>query len=83
MSSVTSFALRYKRSVGQLVSSLTEMAVLSQVLVCALLYIGTVNGAGYLSIRPRSSGLCYYENIEDAHFSYDRNDCEGKIINLV
>ncbi|XP_056004185.1 nacrein-like protein [Ostrea edulis] len=53
------------------------MAVLSQVLVCALLYIGTVNGAGYLSIRPRSSGLCYYENIEDAHFSYDRNDCEG------
>ncbi|XP_062619445.1 nacrein-like protein, partial [Saccostrea cucullata] len=38
----------------------------------------TVDGVGYVGVRPSSRNKCYYENIKDAHFSYDRKDfCEG------
>ncbi|XP_062599317.1 nacrein-like protein isoform X2 [Saccostrea cucullata] len=49
------------------------------VLVClCILYFNTVDGVGYAGVRPSSRNKCYYENIKDAHFSYDRKDfCEG------
>ncbi|XP_061184854.1 nacrein-like protein [Saccostrea echinata] len=56
------------------------MASLGLLVICifSLFYIDTVHGAGYLSKRPQSMQMCYYEELKDAHFSYNRSDsnCE-------
>lgn len=38
--------------------------------------LGTVFGAGFLGVRPRSRNECRYEDINDAHFSYEEGHCE-------
>ncbi|XP_062591989.1 nacrein-like protein [Saccostrea cucullata] len=45
--------------------------------VLGLCLIGEIQTAGYIGKRPASQGQCHYQNINSAHFSYDRNDCEG------
>ncbi|XP_078341523.1 nacrein-like protein isoform X2 [Crassostrea virginica] len=34
-------------------------------------------GAGYIGIRPASQNKCRYEDIQEAHFSYELKNCEG------
>ncbi|XP_063396066.1 nacrein-like protein [Mytilus trossulus] len=43
----------------------------------ASVFVSFVDGAGYLQIRPPSAKQCCYDNINIAHFSYERNQCEG------
>ncbi|CAC5417806.1 Nacrein-like protein [Mytilus coruscus] len=43
----------------------------------AAVFVSFVDGAGYLQIRPPSLNQCCYEDINDAHFSYERDFCEG------
>ncbi|XP_052072505.1 nacrein-like protein [Mytilus californianus] len=43
----------------------------------AAVIVSFVDGAGYLQIRPPSLNQCCYEDINEAHFSYDRDFCEG------
>ncbi|XP_076107576.1 nacrein-like protein [Mytilus galloprovincialis] len=43
----------------------------------ATLFVSFVDGAGYLQIRPPSAYQCCYEDINKAHFSYERDFCEG------
>ncbi|XP_076107577.1 nacrein-like protein [Mytilus galloprovincialis] len=43
----------------------------------ATVFVSFVDGAGYLQVRPPSANLCCYEDINQAHFSYDRDFCEG------
>ncbi|CAC5417804.1 Nacrein-like protein [Mytilus coruscus] len=40
-------------------------------------FVSFVDGAGYLQIRPPSLKQCCYTDINKAHFSYDRDFCEG------
>ena len=50
--------------------------LMREVLFCSLL-VG-VFGAGYIGIRPASQNKCRYEDIQEAHFSYELKNCEGK-----
>ncbi|XP_076105712.1 nacrein-like protein [Mytilus galloprovincialis] len=43
----------------------------------ASVFVYFVDGDGYLQIRPPSADQCCYEDINIAHFSYERNLCEG------
>lgn len=54
------------------------MEVLLSFLIVAALSVTFVEGAGYLQVRPPTLGQCYYEDINTAHFSYNRTFCEGK-----
>ncbi|XP_061194112.1 nacrein-like protein [Saccostrea echinata] len=54
------------------------MTVLGLLVCLCLLYVDTVVGVGYLGVKPPSQKKCHYEKIEEAHFSYERDDfCEG------
>ncbi|CAC5417803.1 CA [Mytilus coruscus] len=53
------------------------MEVLLSFLTVAALFFTFVDGAGYLQVRPPTLGQCYYEDINKAHFSYNRTFCEG------
>lgn len=48
--------------------------------VVVLCFVGIVSGAGYEGKRPQSQGACYYDDINKAHFSYERDNCEGEKI---
>lgn len=41
--------------------------------------LGTVLGAGFLGVRPKSQNKCRYDDINDAHFSYEWGHCEGPL----
>uniref|UniRef100_K1S2Z6 Carbonic anhydrase 6 n=1 Tax=Magallana gigas TaxID=29159 RepID=K1S2Z6_MAGGI len=51
------------------------MAALYWLAFLGSLCIGTVEGAGYLGRMPHHGGSCYYEDIKNAHFSYDEETC--------
>ncbi|CAG2224439.1 Nacrein-like protein [Mytilus edulis] len=53
------------------------MEVLLSFFIVAALSVTFVDGAGYLQVRPPTLGQCYYEDINTAHFSYNRTFCEG------
>jgi hypothetical protein len=52
------------------------------VVVASLCCVEIVSGAGYEGKRPQSQGACYYDDINEAHFSYKRDNCEGEKISL-
>lgn len=54
------------------------MAALYWLAFLGSLCIGTVEGAGYLGRMPHHGGSCYYEDIKNAHFSYDEETCRSK-----
>ncbi|XP_055998766.1 nacrein-like protein [Ostrea edulis] len=53
------------------------MAHFGLLVVVVLCFVGIVSGAGYEGKRPQSQGACYYDDINKAHFSYERDNCEG------
>lgn len=46
----------------------------------AAVSVSFVDGVGYMGVRPPSLKQCCYKDIDKAHFSYDNNLCEGKIL---
>ncbi|XP_022342986.2 nacrein-like protein [Crassostrea virginica] len=51
------------------------MAVTVWLVFLGSLCVGTVDSAGYLGRLPHHEGQCYFEDINKAHFSYDRGSC--------
>lgn len=55
-----------------------KMAALYWLVFLGSLCIGTVESAGYLYRMPHHGDVCYYEDLENAHFSYDQETCRSK-----
>uniref|UniRef100_K1RTP5 Carbonic anhydrase n=1 Tax=Magallana gigas TaxID=29159 RepID=K1RTP5_MAGGI len=51
------------------------MAALYWLVFLGSLCIGTVESAGYLYRMPHHGDVCYYEDLKNAHFSYDEETC--------
>ncbi|XP_052702767.1 nacrein-like protein [Crassostrea angulata] len=52
-----------------------KMAALYWLVFLGSLCIGTVESAGYLYRMPHHGDVCYYEDLKNAHFSYDEETC--------